>query len=517
MLYSNRAASHLKLENYGSAISDAAAAMALDPGYLKAYYRRGSALSALSKFKDARKDFLHVCKSAPSDKDARAKLDECDKAIKRAAFEAAIATEHGKPLSETLDFNSITVDSSYKGPRLPAVPAAAQGVSGAAASASSSGASGGAGATAEECARDPEAINCHGISHAFVMALMAEFKSQGSLHKRYAVELLLRLKPVLQSLPSVVQVPWPEGAPYFNVCGDTHGQYYDLCNIFAINGVPSPTNPYLFNGDYVDRGSWSVETVLLLFAWKLLYPQHVHLTRGNHGACPHPRPLSLAGIPPSHVLTATCLVCACARVFVLLYFAETKNMNRMYGFEGEVKAKFDATVMDLFTEVFQYLPLGMVIADKVFVVHGGLCQRDGVTIKELAAIDRFREPPDSGLMTDLLWSDPQLFPGRGPSKRGTGQSFGPDITAAFLAHNNLELLIRSHEVKDEGYVVEHNGKCITVFSAPNYCDSMNNKGCIVKLRKEALAHPEFVKFEAVPHPPLRPMAYASGMSSLFGL
>jgi diadenosine tetraphosphatase ApaH/serine/threonine PP2A family protein phosphatase len=102
--------------------------------------------------------------------------------------------------------------------------------------------------------------------------------------------------------------------------------------------------------------------------------------------------------------------------------------------------------MALFSEVFQALPLAAVIDSRVLVVHGGLFQRDGVTLAELEAISRFREPPEEGLMSDLLWSDPQPFPGRGPSKRGVGQSFGPDVTARFLDANGLELLIRSHEV-----------------------------------------------------------------------
>jgi diadenosine tetraphosphatase ApaH/serine/threonine PP2A family protein phosphatase len=140
-------------------------------------------------------------------------------------------------------------------------------------------------------------------------------------------------------------------------------------------------------------------------------------------------------------------------------------MNMMYGFTGEVKAKYDTTTMNLFTEVFHALPLALCVDRRALVLHGGLFQQDGVTLEDIARIDRFREPPESGLMSDLLWSDPQPFPGRGPSKRGMGQSFGPDITARFLAANGLDVLIRSHEVKDDGYVVEHGGKCITVFSA----------------------------------------------------
>jgi hypothetical protein len=93
-------------------------------------------------------------------------------------------------------------------------------------------------------------------------------------------------------------------------------------------------------------------------------------------------------------------------------------MNKMYGFEGEVRAKLDSNCMDMFAEVFRSLPLAVVVDKRVLVVHGGLFQKDGVTLEEIAKIDRFREPPESGLMSDILWSDPQPFAGRGPSKRG---------------------------------------------------------------------------------------------------
>ena len=191
-------------------------------------------------------------------------------------------------------------------------------------------------------------------------------------------------------------------------------------------------------------------------------------------------------------------------------------MNKMYGFDGEVRAKLDDQALSLFSELFQALPLGAVLDNRVLVVHGGLFQRDGVTLAEIAAIDRFREPPEDGLMSDMLWSDPQPFPGRGPSKRGMGQSFGPDVTERFLASNGLDLLIRSHEVMEEGYQHIHDGKLITVFSAPNYCDQMGNKGAVVRLPANR-GQPEFLQFEAVAHPPVRPMAYATGMAGMFNL
>ena len=114
-----------------------------------------------------------------------------------------------------------------------------------------------------------------------------------------------------------------------------------------------------------------------------------------------------------------------------------------------------------------------------------------------------------------LWSDPQPELGRANSKRGIGFSFGPDYTRAFLERNGLSLLIRSHEVKDEGFVVEHDGRCVTVFSAPNYCDQMGNKGAYVRFADAGMT-PQFAQFEAVPHPDVPPMRYAS-MFGQFGL
>ena len=281
---------------------------------------------------------------------------------------------------------------------------------------------------------------------------------------------------------------------HFTVCGDTHGQFYDLLNIFEKGGFPSETNPYLFNGDFVDRGSFSLETICTLLAIKLACPTGLYMLRGNH---------------------------------------ETKNMNKIYGFEGEIHHKYDIIVMQHFAIVFRWLPLAAVISNNkgpsplsVFVVHGGIstnianianseADNKGVGAVSLASIEavvRGREPPESGLMADLLWSDPQPLNGRSLSKRGVGFSFGPDYTAAFLEKNNLQLLVRSHEVKDEGYVVEHDGKCITIFSAPNYCDQMGNKGAFIRFKEDM--KPNFTQFTSSPHPSIPPMHYAGNM---FGL
>lgn len=461
IILSNRAQAYIKVENYGLAINDATAAMEADPTYAKAYYRRGSAQYALTHYKDARKDFRKVCQLKPKDRDARAKLQACEKAVKEAAFLKAIESEMTAPLSATYDPNAISLSpESYDGPNpLPQGPT-------------------------DDFDVEASMFEPGNLPREFVLASMERFKNQKLIHKRYVARLLLSCLKYFQTHPTLTEISIPEGAPEHipdgeprvTVCGDTHGQYYDVLNIFEMNGMPSHNNPYLFNGDFVDRGSFSVEVILTYLLWKISDPSCIFLTRGNH---------------------------------------ETKNMNKIYGFEGEVKAKYDDKIFELFLEVFCYLPLAAVIENKVFVTHGGLPVTEGVTLDDIRKIKRGTEPPESGLMSDLLWSDPQPFPGKAPSKRGIGFSFGPDITARFLEQNNLSLLVRSHEVKEEGYLVEHGGKTITIFSAPNYCDSMGNKGAFIHFDKTL--KPKFTQYEAVPHPDVKPMAYSAGMGSMFGL
>ncbi|EFN74272.1 Serine/threonine-protein phosphatase 5 [Camponotus floridanus] len=189
---------------------------------------------------------------------------------------------------------------------------------------------------------------------------------------------------------------------------------------------------------------------------------------------------------------------------------ESATMNQMYGFDGEVKAKYSTQMAELFTEVYNWLPLAHCLNNKVLVMHGGLFSRDDVTLQEIREIDRNRQPPDEGLMCELLWSDPQPQKGRAPSKRGVGVQFGPDVTQNFLRINSLDYIVRSHEVKNDGYEVGHDGKCITVFSAPNYCDTMGNRGAFITLNGKDMK-PYFTSYEAMPHPNVRPMAYANSL------
>ncbi len=212
----------------------------------------------------------------------------------------------------------------------------------------------------------------------------------------------------------------------------------------------------------MDRGVFGLECITTLLCFKYLYPNHFYMSRGNH---------------------------------------EGRNLNKIYGFENEVRDKYDPSVYEWFVEFFNVLPLGHVINKKILVVHGGLFSKDGVTLNDIKKTDRFKEIPEVGIMNEILWSDPCRLPGRQPSKRGVGMSFGPDIAEKFLSENGLDLLIRSHEVKQNGYEIEPNGKVVTLFSAPNYCDQMGNKGAFVKLTGKDVKQ-EYVTFESVPHPPI---------------
>ena len=445
---------------------------------------------ALGRFREGRECFRTVAKLSRS-REAAAKLKECEAAIRRIRFEEAISSPDAGGAggaggaADGVRPAEMEVDAAYAGARM-----------------------------------DDDAIAAgdyeRAITQEFVEAMVEDFKSQRLVHRRYACAILCRVREVLEASPTIEEIEVGEGG-HFTVCGDVHGQFFDLCNIFELNGLPGAENPYLFNGDFVDRGSFSVEVILTLFAYKCLYPRAMFLTRGNH---------------------------------------EAKSMNRMYGFDGEVRAKYTNQMAEFFAEIFCFLPLGCVLNAKVLVVHGGLFSRPDVTLDDLRRIDRNREPPEEGDMCDILWSDPMDEEGLGPSKRGVAVNFGPDVTEKFLERNNLELLVRSHEMKEEGYEVAHNGKCITIFSAPNYwyvvvvvggggggeagrgggrafrppddrtagaatdrrpsrararpraraSDQMGNKGAFIRFEHDM--KPKFTQFSAVPHPPSRPMQYA---------
>jgi serine/threonine-protein phosphatase 5 len=194
-------------------------------------------------------------------------------------------------------------------------------------------------------------------------------------------------------------------------------------------------------------------------------------------------------------------------------------MNSLYGFEKECVSKYSQIIFEECSELFNTLPVAHLINGKVFVVHGGVFSDPAMTIEKFQSVNRFCQPPDFGPFNDLLWSDPMEQRGLAPSPRGVTSCFGPDITDKFCRTNHIELIIRSHQVMEQGYAVQHGGKCITVFSAPNYMEQMGNKGAVCDLTFAAdgsLKPPGFTTLQPQPVPPkYRAMKYAATFAAFF--
>lgn len=178
-------------------------------------------------------------------------------------------------------------------------------------------------------------------------------------------------------------------------------------------------------GDYVDRGYYSVETVTLLVALKIRYPQRITILRGNH---------------------------------------ESRQITQVYGFYDECLRKYgNANVWKYFTDLFDYLPLTALIDNQIFCLHGGLSPSID-TLDNIRALDRIQEVPHEGPMCDLLWSDPDDRCGWGISPRGAGYTFGQDISEAFNHNNGLTLVARAHQLVMEGYNWSQDRNVVTIFS-----------------------------------------------------
>ncbi|KAJ0020568.1 hypothetical protein Pint_31368 [Pistacia integerrima] len=240
------------------------------------------------------------------------------------------------------------------------------------------------------------------------------------------------------------------------ICGDIHGQFHDLAELFRIGGKCPDTN-YLFMGDYVDRGYYSVETVTLLVALKVRYSQRITILRGNH---------------------------------------ESRQITQVYGFYDECLRKYgNANVWKIFTDLFDYFPLTALVESEIFCLHGGLSPSIE-TLDNIRNFDRVQEVPHEGPMCDLLWSDPDDRCGWGISPRGAGYTFGQDISEQFNHTNNLKLIARAHQLVMEGYNWGHEQKVVTIFSAPNYCYRCGNMASILEV-DDCKGH-TFIQFEPAP-------------------
>lgn len=240
------------------------------------------------------------------------------------------------------------------------------------------------------------------------------------------------------------------------ICGDIHGQFYDLLELFRVGGEIPETN-YLFLGDFVDRGFYSVETFLLLVAYKVRYPDRIMLIRGNH---------------------------------------ESRQITQVYGFYDECLRKYgSANVWRICTELFDYLSLAALIDNQYFCVHGGLSPHV-TTIDAIRCLDRKQEVPHDGPMCDLLWSDPELVDNWGISPRGAGFLFGAIVVQEFCEKNGIELIARAHQLVMDGYKWWFNERLVTVWSAPNYCYRCGNSASILEIDESG--NREFKNFEAAP-------------------
>ena len=216
-------------------------------------------------------------------------------------------------------------------------------------------------------------------------------------------------RQILIKQPMLIEVAGP-----LKIVGDIHGQFYDLLRLFDLGGYPPECN-YLFLGDYIDRGKHSLESIVLLFCFKIKFSQSFFLLRGNH---------------------------------------ECASINRIYGFYDECKRRFPkhgVKLWKIFTDCFNCLPIACLIDEKIFCMHGGLSP-DLRSMNQIKEVQRPTDVPDSGLICDLLWSDPEPgINGWGENDRGVSWTFGPNVLKKFLNRFDMDLICRAHQVVEDGY------------------------------------------------------------------
>lgn len=300
--------------------------------------------------------------------------------------------------------------------------------------------------------------------------LCKHFFDGGVLRPEDAIEIIQLAAEILRNEPNVLVLEDP-----ITVCGDVHGQYFDLMTLFSLGGDPQ-SSQYLFLGDYVDRGCFSTEVTLYLLSLKIARPGAMWLLRGNH---------------------------------------ECRHLTSYFNFREECLHKYNEDVYDTFMACFDALPLAALLNNTFLCVHGGLSP-DIKSVDDISLIDRFREPPTSGAMCDLLWADPmedeeeQMCPDAlylHNELRGCSYVFSFAAVRQFLTDNHLAGMIRAHEAQDEGFrmfrKIEDTGfpSVICVFSAPNYCDTYDNKAAILEIHNKLL---QIRQFHSVDHPYILP-------------
>jgi len=356
--------------------------------------------------------------------------------------------------------------------------------------------------------------------------LKAHLLKEGRLDDEVCFKLISDAADILKKEPNLLKLKYP-----ITVCGDVHGQFFDLAKLLEVGGDPED-HQYLFLGDYVDRGCFSSECVFLLFALKITYPKSVFLLRGNH---------------------------------------ECRQLTSHFNFMDECVYKYSQQVYEAVMGCFDCLPIAAVLENTFFCVHGGLSP-NVKTLDDIRKLDRFREIPREGPLCDLMWSDPYDEEGEGSqdefddesdhhtnhrhhhhhhhqhhhhhhhqqqqqqqqqqqhhhhhhhhhhhqqkheggtnrdwfiynSTRQCSVVFGVEATKDFLSRNKLTSIVRAHEAQKDGYKMhmpnEKNNnipRVITIFSAPNYCDVYKNKAAVLKFDHNTLNIRQFLES---PHP-----------------
>ncbi|KAL3985323.1 Serine/threonine-protein phosphatase PP1-delta [Acanthocheilonema viteae] len=263
-------------------------------------------------------------------------------------------------------------------------------------------------------------------------------KKEIQMNQKITLEEILALMStatiIMMEEGSLIEVDVP-----IKVVGDIHGQYEDMHKLFGIIGKV-PDVKMIFLGDYIDRGPQSIETIVYLLCLKVKYPDRIFLLRGNH---------------------------------------ETPAVNRIYGFYNECILKYGVGLWWDFQSFFNRMPMAGLIAKRVLCMHGGLSPHL-TSLDQIRQIKRPCEPLDRGLLIDLVWSDPtNKGDGWFYSPRGLSYSFGKGVLLAACKMLKIDLVIRAHQVVQDGYELMVGKKLITIFSAPNYAGQFNNAGAVV--------------------------------------
>lgn len=287
----------------------------------------------------------------------------------------------------------------------------------------------------------------------YVIARLLEVRGlrpgkQVNLGENEIFALCAKSREIFAAQPILLELDAP-----IKICGDIHGQYYDLLRMFEYGGFPPEAN-YLFLGDYVDRGRQSLETICLLLAYKIKYPENFFLLRGNH---------------------------------------ESATINRIYGFYDECKRRYSVKLWKAFGECFNVLPVAAVVDEKILCMHGGLSPELS-SLDQIVALPRPCEIPDSGLLCDLVWSDPEKDSlGWDDNERGVSYVFGPAIVGVFLKKHDLDLICRAHQVVEDGYEFFSKKQLVTIFSAPNYCGEFDNAGALMSVDENLMCSFQILK------------------------